>query len=92
MSIRWDWAAADLADKIATIGIPSTGDLTRVELVVESKSPGSDGFSEDELHELDREYFDKWDEYVARAQRLLGKPKFRDGMARKGYPKDEPAA
>ncbi|HEY5949781.1 MAG TPA: hypothetical protein VIV40_30005 [Kofleriaceae bacterium] len=89
--VRWDWAALDLAPIVAEIGLRSTGDAARIELVVESKSPVSDGFDEDELEDLDTEYYEKFEGYVQRAQRVLGKPKFNDGAARKGFPKDETA-
>jgi hypothetical protein len=90
-AMRWDWSAPDLAQTIAEIGIPSTGDLERVELVVESREPGSEGFSDDEAEDLDTEFYEKHAGYVQRAQAIVGKPKFNDGRSRKGFPADETA-
>ena len=90
-TLRWDWSAPDLAQTIAEIGLVSTGDLTRVELPIESRKPGSDGFSDDEIEDLDTEFHDKFETYVQRAQLILGKPRFNDSMARRGFPADEKA-
>jgi hypothetical protein len=90
-SMRWDWSAPDLAQTLAEMGLPSTGDLTRVELLVESKEPGSEGFDDDELEDLDTEYYERFEGYVQRAQAILGKPKFHAGRTHKGFPSDETA-
>lgn len=89
-SVRWDWSALgdDVLDKLA---LPATRDGDRVELEVESTSPPSEGFSDDDMDDLDRDYCDKYAAYVSRATRILGKPKFNDGMGHKAFPKDEPA-
>jgi hypothetical protein len=88
-SVRWDWSTPsdEILEKLA---LPAKRDGDRIELAVESRSPPSGGFSDDDHEDLSNEYLEKYDLYVQRAQRILGKPKFNDGMATKGYPQDEP--
>jgi hypothetical protein len=88
-SERWSWTEPNdaILDKLA---LPASRDGDRIELVVESTSPPSEGFTSEDHTDLYREYCEMHELYVERAQRILGKPKFNDGMSRKGYPKDEP--
>jgi hypothetical protein len=89
-SVRWDWSAPsdDILEKLA---LPATRDGERIELAVESTPPPSDGFSDDDMDDLDRDYCDKYAAYVQRATLILGTPKFNDGMGHKAFPKDEDA-
>lgn len=85
-STRWDWSPAAQAAMVEQLA-PASAAGNRIELTIEAKSPHSD----DEGEDLDHEYCEKFERYVQRAERVLGKPKFNDGMARRGFPKDETA-
>lgn len=90
---RWDFAGATLAEDVDRVGIlPTPGtDPQRFEFVVESATPPRSGFSDVVRDTLDRDYCEKFESYVQRAERVLGRPKFNDGMARRGFPDDERA-
>jgi hypothetical protein len=63
------------------------GRATRAELMFDATVPEEE-FDPDEYDDLEVSYRKKWKDYVARATKLLGKPKFADGMAKRGFPKD----
>lgn len=90
---RWDWSGASLGEDVDRVGIvPTPGtDPQRFEFAVESTSPPPGGFSDIEHETLDRDYCEKLETYVQRAERILGRPKFNDGLAHKNFPKDENA-
>ncbi len=89
-SVRWDWSAADHEAILEKLAFPAIQDGKRIELTLSTTSPPPEGFTDEDAIDLDREYCEKHELYVQRVQRILGKPKFNDGMARKGYPEDEP--
>jgi hypothetical protein len=90
MSVRWNWSAPsdEILEKLA---FPATRVGDRIEIVIESTAPPSDGFSAEDMEDLFGDYIDKYRSYTQRAQRILGKPKFDDGMGHKAFPKGEQA-
>ncbi|HEY5927314.1 MAG TPA: hypothetical protein VIV11_36755 [Kofleriaceae bacterium] len=88
---RWDWSPTGLATIVEKLPMPANVGDDRIELAIEKIPPPSDGFSDDEMGEHFGDYCDKYRFYVERAEQILGRPKFNDGMDTKGFPRDEKA-
>ena len=90
---KWRWTSDALPALVDAVGIPATptDDPQRVQLVLEQASPPPGGFTDDEMEALDQEYCEKLERYVDAAKEILGKPKFNNGNAARGFPPDERA-
>lgn len=90
-AIRWDWSPEAMPAQLEQIALAPAPDPDprRVEFIVESTpSLGSRAL---EINALDQEYCEKFERYVDAAKELLGRPRFNDGMAARGFPKEERA-
>jgi hypothetical protein len=92
-SIKWRWSSDALPAPIESIRLPATAstDPQRVQFLVEKASPPPGGFTDDEMEAIDQDYCEKLERYVDAAKAILGKPKFYNGNAARGFPKDERA-
>lgn len=92
-AMRWDWSTPTVPAQLVPIGLSMApgDDPQRIELVLETTPPPPGGFIEARADLLDDEYCEKFERYVEVAKEILGRPKFHDGMAARGFPSDERA-
>jgi hypothetical protein len=88
-SVRWNWKKPDDAI-LAKLPFPATRSGERITVVVDSTSPPEQGFTDDDVERLFKSYLKNHAACVHRAMRILGEPKFYNGMVR-GFPKGEKA-